>query len=138
MMSLRLIESAHDEAYEAINENRDVLDRLVLELLETETLNQAEIAKVFHDIVKLPQRPTWLSSQTRLPGERPPVLTPAELAAQQNGHGHLPPPTAPDPAVEEKIDEAASVGSHPLAEERPPVAVVEVPDDQPVNPDEKA
>ena len=48
----RLIESAHDEAYEAINENRDVLDRLVLELLERETLNQAEIAEVFADIVK--------------------------------------------------------------------------------------
>ncbi|HEX5968293.1 MAG TPA: ATP-dependent zinc metalloprotease FtsH, partial [Intrasporangium sp.] len=132
----RLIESAHDEAYQALNENRDVLDRLVLELLEQETLNQAEIARVFADIVKLPARPTWLSSQTRLPGDRPPVLTPAELAAQQNGH--LPPPAAPDPSVEEKIDEAASVGAHPLAEEHPAVEVIEVPDDKPVNPDEKA
>ncbi|WP_353508646.1 ATP-dependent zinc metalloprotease FtsH [Intrasporangium sp.] len=132
----RLIEAAHDEAYQALNENRDVLDRLVLELLEQETLNQAEIAKVFSDIVKLPVRPTWLSSQTRLPGDRPPVLTPAEIAAQQNGH--LPPPAAPDPGVEEKIDEAASVGVHPLAEEHPPVEVVEVPDDKPVHPDEKA
>ena len=134
----KLIEAAHDEAYEAINTNRDVLDRLVLELLEHETLNQHEIAKVFHDIVKVPLRPTWLSSQTRLPGDRPPVLTPAEVAAQQNGHGHLPPPAPADPTVEEKIDEAASVGVHPLAEEHPPVEVVEVPDDRPVNPDEKA
>jgi len=134
----KLIEAAHDEAYEAINTNRDVLDRLVLELLERETLNQHEIAQVFHDIVKVPLRPTWLSSQTRVPGDRPPVLTPAEVAAQQNGHGHLPPPAPADPSVEEKIDEAASVGVHPLAEEHPPVEVVEVPDDQAVNPDEKA
>lgn len=133
----KLIESAHDEAYEALNQNRDVLDRLVLELLERETLNQAEIAEVFHDIVKLPARPTWLSSQTRLPGERPPVQTPAEIAAAQNGHGHLPPPVPGDPAVESKIDEAASVGAHPLAEEHPPVEVIEVPEDQPVRPDEK-
>jgi cell division protease FtsH len=64
------------------------------------------------------------------------VLTPAELAAQQNGH--LPPPAAPDPGVQEKIDEAASVGAHPLAEEHPAVEVIEVPDDKPVKPDEKA
>ena len=136
----KLIEAAHDEAYEAINRNRDVLDHLVLELLEKETLNQHELAEMFKAVVRVPERPTWLSSQTRVPGDRPPVLTPAEIAASQNGsghNGHLPPPVAPDRALEEKIDEAASVGAHPLAEEHPAEEVIEVPDDRPVNPHEK-
>jgi len=88
----------------------------------------------------VPERPTWLSSQTRVPGDRPPVLTPAEIAASQNGsgqNGHLPPPVAPDRELEERIDEAASVGAHPLAEEHPAEEVIEVPDDRPVNPNEK-
>ncbi len=136
-----LIESAHDEAYRAINANRDVLDKLVLELLERETLNQHELAEIFTEIVRIPSRPTWLSSQARVPGDRPPVLTPAEIAARNgsNGqNGHLPPPVPPDRAIEEKIDEAASVGAHPLADEHPPQQIIEVPDDRPVNPSEKS
>jgi cell division protease FtsH len=134
-----LIEAAHDEAYQALNENRDILDKLVLELLERETLNQADLAVIFADVVKQPERPTWLSSQTRVPSDLPPVLTPAEIAAAQNGHalGHLPPPRPPDRQIEEQIDEAAAVGAHPLAEEHPPEQIIEVPEDQPVRPDEK-
>src|SRR5690349_15702432 len=45
-----LIEHAHDEAWHVINDNRDILDRLVLELLEKETLNAAELAVMFKDI----------------------------------------------------------------------------------------
>ena len=131
----KLIESAHDEAYTALNQNRDVLDHLVLQLLERETLNQAELAEVFKNVVKLPQRPTWLSSQTRQPSTIPPVLTPAEIAAQHNGH--LPPPVPPDKRLEQEIDQAASVGAHPLADEHPPAEVVEVPEDHRVDPDEK-
>ena len=52
----RLIDQAHDEAYAILTENRDVLDQLALELLERETLNQAEIA------ARLPRHP-----QARLP-----------------------------------------------------------------------
>jgi cell division protease FtsH len=131
----KLIESAHDEAYTALNQNRDILDHLVLQLLERETLNQAELAEVFENVVKLPQRPTWLSSQTRQPSTIPPVLTPAEIAAKQNGH--LPPPVPPDKQLAEEIDEAASVGAHPLADEHPPAEVVEVPEDHRVDPGEK-
>ena len=36
-----LIEAAHDEAWEILVENRDILDNLVLELLEKETLDKA-------------------------------------------------------------------------------------------------
>ena len=34
------LETAHQEAYEILSENRDVLDRLVVELLDRETLDQ--------------------------------------------------------------------------------------------------
>ncbi|HET7399461.1 MAG TPA: ATP-dependent zinc metalloprotease FtsH [Intrasporangium sp.] len=132
----KLIDNAHDEAYSIVNANRDVLDRLVLELLERETLGQAELAKLFTDITKAPKRPTWLSSQTRTLSDRPPVMTPAELAAASQ-NGHLPPPAPADPRVEKQIDEAASVGADPAVEEHPPTQVIEVPQDQPVNPGER-
>ncbi|WP_153397755.1 ATP-dependent zinc metalloprotease FtsH [Ornithinicoccus halotolerans] len=82
----RLIEAAHDEAWHALNDNRDVLDRLVLELLEKETLNHQALAEVFADIVKRPERPVWLSSDRRSVHERGPVLTDAERRAMTNGH----------------------------------------------------
>ncbi|WP_374968020.1 ATP-dependent zinc metalloprotease FtsH [Terrabacter sp. BE26] len=136
-----LIDSAHDEAYSALNANRDLLDQLVLELLEKETLNAHELAQLFASVVKQPERPTWLSSQTRQLSDRPPVLTPAEIAARNgsNGqNGHLPPPVPADKALEGRIDEAASVGAHPLADEHPAEQVIEVPEDGRVNPDEKS
>ena len=52
-----LIEQAHMEAYEILFENRDILDQLVLELLEKETLNKEEIATIFSRIQKRPARP---------------------------------------------------------------------------------
>ena len=82
----RFIESAHDEAWHVINDNRHILDNLVLELLEKETLNQAEVATIFKDIRKRPLREQWLSSEHRTVSDQPPVLTPAEAAAL-NGSG---------------------------------------------------
>ncbi|WP_066585640.1 ATP-dependent zinc metalloprotease FtsH [Cellulomonas timonensis] len=80
----RLIEAAHDEAWSVLVEYRDVLDRLVLELLEKETLNQQQLAEIFAPVVKRPPREVWLSSEERAVSDRPPVLTPAERA-EQNG-----------------------------------------------------
>ncbi len=74
----RLIDQAHDEAYAILNENRDVLDRLALELLERETLNQAEIAKIFTDIRKRDLRAVWLSKDSRPVSTVPPVITDKE------------------------------------------------------------
>ena len=81
----RLIESAHDEAWSILIKYRDVLDHLVLELLEHETLNQIELAEIFTPIVKLPPREVWLSSEERAVSSRPPVLTPGELAELAQG-----------------------------------------------------
>ncbi|MEU4118985.1 ATP-dependent zinc metalloprotease FtsH [Kitasatospora sp. NPDC028055] len=76
----KLIESAHNEAWEILVENRDVLDNLVLELLEKETLNKEQIAEIFAPIVKRPARPAWTGSARRTPSTRPPVQSPKELA----------------------------------------------------------
>ena len=66
-----LIEQAHMEAYEILFENRDILDQLVLELLEKETLNKEEIATIFSRIQKRPARPAWTGSDRRRTGAGP-------------------------------------------------------------------
>jgi cell division protease FtsH len=71
-----LIEQAHNEAYQVISENRDILDRLALALLEEETLDHNQIAEIFTEIRKLPERPLWLSSEDRPVSERPPIDVP--------------------------------------------------------------
>ncbi|MCK1798310.1 ATP-dependent zinc metalloprotease FtsH [Streptomyces sp. XM4193] len=76
----KLIETAHNEAWEILVENRDVLDNLVLELLERETLNKEELEVVFRSVVKRPARPAWTGSARRTPSTRPPVSSPKEIS----------------------------------------------------------
>ncbi len=66
-----LIEQAHMEAYEILFDNRDILDNLVLELLDKETLNKDEVAEVFANIRKRPARPAWTGSDRRRTGAGP-------------------------------------------------------------------
>jgi len=73
-----LVEKAHDEAWEVINANREVLDKLASELLSKETLDHNELAEIFSAVQKLPERPQWLSSSTRPVSDRPPVVVPAK------------------------------------------------------------
>src|SRR5690625_3098335 len=75
----RLIESAHDEAWEILTEYRQVLDDLATALLEQETLNEAELAEVFKPITKREPRPVWLSSQSRAVSDIPPVSVPTKV-----------------------------------------------------------
>ncbi len=79
----RLIDQAHDEAYAILTENRDVLDQLALELLERETLNQAEIAEIFSDIRKRDFREVWLSKETRPVQQAGPVESRQERAERE-------------------------------------------------------
>jgi cell division protease FtsH len=74
-----LIEQAHDEAYEVISANRDILDRLALALLEEETLDHNQIAEIFTEIRKLPERPLWLSSSDRPVSDVPPIEVPKKV-----------------------------------------------------------
>ena len=83
-----LIEQAHNEAYRVISDNREVLDRLALALLEEETLDHNQIAEIFQDVRKLPERPLWLSSDERPVSTQPPIevpkrVIPADAAASE-------------------------------------------------------
>ena len=89
----RLIEAAHDEAWEVLVEYRDVLDNLVLRLLEKETLSRKEVVEVFATVQKRPTRGTYTGYGKRLPSDRPPVLSPKELALTATsalGDGQVP------------------------------------------------
>src|SRR3712207_8842123 len=44
-----LLDEAHDEAWQVINDNRDVLDRLATALLEKETLDHLQLADIFSE-----------------------------------------------------------------------------------------
>jgi cell division protease FtsH len=76
-----LMNAAHGEAYIALTQNRHVLDRLAKELLEKETLNQKELDVIFADVVKLPERRTWLFDEER-PGQNIPPVTGVSLRMQ--------------------------------------------------------
>jgi cell division protease FtsH len=79
----QLIEQAHTEAWEVINANRDILDRLATELLEKETLDHEQLAEIFKDVRKLPERPQWLSSNKRPLSDLPPVGVPSKAPIDQ-------------------------------------------------------
>jgi cell division protease FtsH len=68
-----LIEQAHDEAWKVLNDNRDILDNLAKELIEKETLDHIQLAEIFTDVKKLPERPLWLSSDKRPLSDLPPI-----------------------------------------------------------------
>lgn len=107
----RLIDGAHDEAYAILTENRDVLDQLALELLERETLNQAEIAHIFTDIRKRDFREVWLSKETRPVQKAGPVesrLEKSEREAQEEAkHARLEEPLDAQPPHPQGVPEDA-------------------------------
>jgi cell division protease FtsH len=69
----RLIGTAHQEAFDILVENREILDHLVEVLLEKETILKDEIAKIFAKVRKVKPRPAWTGSNTRVPSTKPPV-----------------------------------------------------------------
>jgi cell division protease FtsH len=76
----RLIESAHDESWEILVQYREVLDDLVLNLMDKETLSREEVLRIFAPVQIRPSRGSYTGYGKRLPSDRPPVLTPKELA----------------------------------------------------------
>ena len=107
-----LIETAHQEAYDILVNNRDVLDRLVLELLEKETLDKGEVEAIFADLRLRSPRPAWTGSSLRQPDVRGPIAVPAHGTAHgtslgsANGaaHGHA---AAPVEGVVHRTEEQA-------------------------------
>ena len=53
----KLLANAHQEAFDILEENRDVLDCLVLELIDKETLDKQQVATVFEALRKPPAAP---------------------------------------------------------------------------------
>ncbi len=88
-----LIENAHQEAFDILVANREILDSLVVELLERETLLKEDIEKIFKRVKKVKPRPAWTGSPGRIPSDKPPVnLSPAK-------------PQKPVAEPEKKVDE---------------------------------
>lgn len=73
-----LMDVAMQEAWQLMNENRDVLDRLAALLLEKETVLENELAELFKDIKKAPKRAQWLSDPNRPVSDLPPIPLPEE------------------------------------------------------------
>jgi cell division protease FtsH len=110
----KFLANAHQEAFDCLTENRDVLDALVRELFENETLDKEQVAKVFEPLRRRPKRPAWTGSETRVPSDLPPVdpppmkerqplsasVPPASLPPGQANPGQLPPAPYPPPGAQ--------------------------------------
>jgi len=84
-----LIEIAHDEAWDILVEYRTVLDNMVLELMEKETLTRDDLARIAEGVSKRPSMAPYEGFGKRAPSDLPPVLTPAERASLNgSGNGH--------------------------------------------------
>ncbi len=94
-----ILDQALDEAHKALTQNRKVLDQLAKELLEKETLNQDEIAKLFKSVKKLPERETWRSSTKRALSTKGPIAVPERKVKQLEVH---------EPVVTETVETDAN------------------------------
>jgi cell division protease FtsH len=94
-----ILENALNEAHTVLNQNRRILDRLAKELLERETLNQEEIAKIFKTVKKLPERSVWRSSPKRSVSAKGPIAVPARKVK--------PLEALPAPAPQENAEDAS-------------------------------
>ena len=79
----KLIENAHQEAYEILVANRTVLDEMVVQLLERETLNKEEIEVIFKKVKSISKRPAWTGSSQRIPSSQPPVAIPKRIVEEK-------------------------------------------------------
>jgi cell division protease FtsH len=88
-----LIEAAHTEAWDILNTYRDVLDELVVELLERETLHRKDLQRVFSRVEKRPRITAFNDFGGRTPSDKPPIKTAGELAKER---GEPWPPVQPE------------------------------------------
>jgi cell division protease FtsH len=98
----KLIEAAHTEAWEILRTYRDVLDNLVFELLEKETLTRKELERIFASVEKRPRITAFNDFGGRTPSDKPPILSPAERAKERG---------EPWPPEREREKEPTPVGS---------------------------
>jgi cell division protease FtsH len=90
----KLIEAAHTEAWEVLNTYRDVLDELVVELLDKETLQRKDLERIFSRVRKRPRITAFNDFGDRVPSDKPPIKTRGELAIER---GEPWPPVVEEP-----------------------------------------
>jgi cell division protease FtsH len=92
-----LIETAHQEAFDILVENRVILDQLVTELLERETLLKEDIERIFAGVKMIAPRAPWTGSSKRAPSAEPPVAmisTKPQIDLEAHGDAILSEPTS--------------------------------------------
>ena len=101
-----LIEGAHDEAWEILQQYRDALDQMVLELVEKETLAKDDLERILEPVRKRPPHNSFTAFGKRTPSERPPIEIPPAFrktganggsANGANGNGKALPGVVPEP-----------------------------------------
>jgi len=103
-----LMTNAHQEAFDILVQNRAVLDSLVSQLLERETIDRFGLTEIFANVVMRPERPAWTGSDSRIPSRIPPVEVPAHV------------PAAPELTPEITIGPGSEGGSNSLPPMAPP------------------
>jgi cell division protease FtsH len=80
-----LLENAHQEAFDCLIANRVVLDELVRQLFEKETLGKAEVADIFAGLKRWPKRGSFTGSDQRIPSTVPPITPPKVVEQVEPG-----------------------------------------------------
>jgi cell division protease FtsH len=104
----KLLTTAHQEAFDTLERNRDVLDELVRQLFEKETLDKEQVAKIFEPLRRHPKRPAWTGSDTRKPSSIPPVVPPERVLPPDPG-----PVPVPAGGPEQQLPPSFGQGGYP-------------------------
>jgi cell division protease FtsH len=106
----KLLTNAHQEAFDILVDNRQVLDNLVLELLEKETIDRKRLDEIFGEVSMRERRPAWTGSDTRIPSAIPPVDVPPSANGKR-----------PDPQGEITVSPGSEGGPTGLPPSQPPL-----------------
>ncbi|AKK09747.1 ATP-dependent zinc metalloprotease FtsH [Corynebacterium testudinoris] len=81
----RLLDAAHEQAYNILRDNRDYLDRLAEKLLEKETLRRPDLEVLFEGIEPRAAHDIFPGENDRFArqADREPVKTPVEMAIER-------------------------------------------------------
>ena len=129
----KLLTTAHQEAFDILEENRDVLDSLVLELLDKETLDKEQIAAVFIPLRRALRAagvdrvagpaPVDTSRRSRSPRRsataRPPTGSPTPTAPTAASPRRAPARSSPRPVPAATSTAIPSLGGDPPAPPAP-------------------
>ncbi|HEY3736846.1 MAG TPA: ATP-dependent zinc metalloprotease FtsH [Jatrophihabitans sp.] len=111
-----IIEGAHDEAWEILVQYRDVLDQLVRELMDKETLAKDDLERILAPVRKRPPHNTFSGFGKRTPSDRPPIdIPPHKNGVNGNGANGAKPATPPTTSVPGSFGPGASGQQPPTA-----------------------